>query len=294
MTTPASSSYLAAGIGWRHPHYAELLESLPPLDFIEVHSENFFGAGGAARAILRQARQHYPVSLHGVGLALGSAAGVDAWHLEQLARLVSDIDPVRVSDHACFARGFVDGQHVHAGDLLPIPFNQESLDLFCRNVQQVQERLKRPLLVENLSAYITLAGSDRSETDFLCELVQRTGCGLLVDVNNIYVNALNARIAGGPDAPDPLRVCEDWLSRLPADAVGEIHLAGHCVLDDIVIDDHGSRVDHAVWRLYAHAITRFGARPSLIEWDSAIPPLHVLMDEAERARRVCQPSEMAE
>ncbi|MDI1340285.1 DUF692 domain-containing protein [Polaromonas sp.] len=281
------------GIGWRHPHYAELLETRPPLDFLEVHSENFFADGGAAIALLEQARAAYPISLHGVGLALGSAVGVDSWHLEQLARLAERIAPVRISDHACFARGAVNGRNVHAGDLLPVPFNQESLAVFCRNLQQVQERLKRPLLVENLSAYLTLAGSDRSETDFLCELVQRTGCGLLVDVNNIYVNALNARIAGGQDAPDPLRACEHWLDQLPAAAVGEIHLAGHCVMDDIVVDDHGSRVAPEVWQLYAHAIARFGAPPALIEWDTAIPSLAVLLGEAERARLLNQPAEMS-
>ncbi|MBA4330095.1 MAG: hypothetical protein C0428_17855 [Polaromonas sp.] len=281
------------GIGWRHPHYAELLETRPPLDFLEVHSENFFADGGAALALLQQARASYPVSLHGVGLALGSACGVDRWHLEQLARLAERIEPLRISDHACFARAVINGRDVHAGDLLPIPFNQEALDLFCRNVQQVQERLQRPLLVENLSAYLTLAGSDRSETDFLVELAQRTGCGLLVDVNNIYVNALNARIADGQDAPDPLRACEHWLDQLPAAAVGEIHLAGHCVMEDIVIDDHGSRVGDAVWQLYAHAIARFGAVPTLVEWDTALPPLAVLLGEAERARLLKQPAEMA-
>lgn len=291
---PSPDAALApVGIGWRHPHYAELLETRPALDFLEVHSENFFADGGAALALLQQARATYPVSLHGVGLALGSAAGVDPWHLDQLARLADRIEPVRLSDHACFARALVNGREVHAADLLPIPFNQESLDVFCRNVQQVQDRLKRPLLVENLSAYLTLAGSDRSETDFLVELVQRTGCGLLVDVNNIYVNALNARIAGGQDAPDPLRACEHWLAQLPASAVGEIHLAGHCVMQDIVIDDHGSRVANEVWQLYAHAITRFGAVPTLIEWDTAIPPLAVLLGEAEHARRLNQPAEVA-
>jgi len=272
------------GIGWRHPHYAELLETRPALDFIEVHSENFFADGGAALALLRQARESYPVSLHGVGLALGSAAGVDPWHLDQLARLAERIDPVRISDHACFARALIKGREVHAGDLLPIPFNQQALDVFCRNVQQVQERLKRPLLVENLSAYLTLAGGDRSETDFLGELVQRSGCGLLVDVNNIYVNALNACIAGGPDAPDPLLACKHWLDQLPVDAVGEIHLAGHCVMEGIVIDDHGSCVADEVWQLYAHATARFGAVPTLVEWDTAIPPLAVLLGEADRAR----------
>ena len=274
---------VTTGIGWRHPHYAELLASRPPLDFLEVHSENFFAAGGAALAVLQQARAIYPVSLHGVGLALGSAVGVDLWHLDQLAGLVERIEPVRVSDHACFARGAVNGRLVHAGDLLPIPFNDESLDVLCSNVQQVQERLKRPLMVENLSAYLTLVGSDRSETEFLTALTRRTGCQLLVDVNNIYVNALNARMAGD-QAGDPVSACQAWLDQIPPNAVGEIHLAGHCVMDDIVIDDHGSRVAPEVWRIYAHAINRFGAVPSLIEWDTAVPPLSVLLDEAQQAR----------
>lgn len=270
------------GIGWRHPHYGELLATRPALDFIEVHSENFFGEGGAALAVLQEARQHYPVSLHGVGLALGSAAGIDPWHLGQLHRLVERIEPVRVSDHACFARALIDGRSVHAADLLPIPFNRESLDVLCANVQRVQDRLARPLLLENLSAYVELAGSDRSETEFLAELARRTGCQLLVDVNNIYVNALNAVLRGERD--EPLDACRQWLDGIPIGAVGEIHLAGHCAMDDIVIDDHGSRVCEDVWQLHRHALQRFGAVPALVEWDTAIPPLAVLLGEAQRAR----------
>ena len=273
------------GIGWRHPHYAGLLQSRPALDFIEVHSENFFGRGGAALALLGQAREHYPVSLHGVGLALGSACGIDAWHLEQLAQLVARIEPVRVSDHACFARGQLagaDAGFVHAADLLPIPFNRAALDVMCSNVQRVQERIGQRLLVENLSAYITLQGSDRDETSFLVELAQRTGCGLLIDVNNIYVNALNQRLAGLQ--ADPINACKNWLDNIPAQFVGELHVAGHLHCGDIVIDDHGSRVDDAVWALYRHALGRFGAVPVLVEWDTDVPPLDVLLGEVSRAR----------
>lgn len=270
------------GIGWRHPHYAELLATRPALDFIEVHSENFFAEGGAALAVLHEARQHYAVSLHGVGLALGSAAGVDPWHLDQLQRLVERIEPVRVSDHACFARVTAGGRTVHAADLLPIPFNREALDVLCANVQRVQDRLARPLLLENLSAYIELAGCDRGETEFLTELARRTGCRLLVDVNNIYVNALNRVIRGHSE--DPVAVCVRWLDGIPAGSVGEIHLAGHCAMEAIVIDDHGSRVCGDVWRLYHHALQRFGAVPALIEWDTALPPLAVLLEEARHAR----------
>ena len=280
------STDFSTGIGWRHPHYAQLLEALPELDFIEVHSENFFGQGGAALAVLEQARESYPVSLHGVGLALGSAAGLDLWHLDQLARLVERVDPIRVSDHACFARGRFNGRQVHAADLLPIAFHQHALEVLCANVQQVQERLKRPLLVENLSAYIGFGSSDMAEPAFLAELARRTGCGLLVDVNNIYVNALNERYAGR--SADPVRDCTDWLDQIPPYAVGEIHLAGHRDCGDIVIDDHGSRVSDEVWQIYRHALARFGGvatdLATLVEWDTDVPPLQVLLDEAGRAR----------
>lgn len=282
---------LTAGIGWRHPHTADLLEQRPALAFIEVHSENFFGAGGAALAVLARARAHYPVSLHGVGLALGSAAGIDTWHLDQLSALVERIEPVRVSDHACFARGSFAGESVHAADLLPVPFNREALDVLCANVQRVQDRLKRPLLVENLSAYLRFASSDQHEADFLVALARRTGCQLLVDVNNVYVNALNAQIAGLCD--DPLAEAAGWLDRIAPSVVGELHLAGHTRVrhtgedggSDTVIDDHGSRVGVPVWALYRHALARFGAAPTLIEWDTDIPPLAVLLDEAANAER---------
>lgn len=280
------------GIGWRHPHYEKLLESLPQLDFIEVHSENFFADGGAALAVLRQARSHYPVSLHGVGLGLGSATGIDPWHLDQLARLAEDIEPSRISDHACFARGVLPAattektvaalQQVHAADLLPVPFHSAALEVMCANVQQVQDRLKRQLLVENLSAYIAFESSDRDETAFLAELVMRTGCGLLVDVNNLYVNALNERLAGS--AADPLLSCLHWLDRIPAGAVGQIHLAGHIDCGDIVIDDHGSRVCDEVWQIYLHAQSLFGGVPALVEWDTDLPDLQVLLAETDLAR----------
>ena len=284
MTTlEITATHIATGIGWRHPHYGDLLESLPKLDFIEVHSENFFGAGGASLAVLQQARARYCVSLHGVGLALGSASGIDPWHLDQLARLVERIEPVRVSDHTCFARGaLASGRDVHAADLLPIPFNAAALSVMCANVQRVQDRLKRPLLVENLSAYVSFNNSDREETTFLAELAARSGCGLLVDVNNIYVNALNERLAGGPT--DAVASCMQWLDQIPPHAVGELHVAGHVNCGDVVIDDHGSRVSDEVWQIYRHAQQRFGGVPALVEWDTDIPTLAVLLEEAAKAR----------
>jgi uncharacterized protein (UPF0276 family) len=211
--------------------------------------------------------------------------------LEQLAGLVERIEPVRVSDHASFARGRFSGGVVHAADLLPLPFTNEALDVLCTNVQQVQDRLQRRFVVENLSAYLQWnvpVEEAMAEPVFLNALAQRTGCMLLVDVNNIYVNALNAQLQG--QCAEPLTACRDWLSQIAAHSVGELHLAGHCrVRDehgDIVIDDHGSRVCPEVWTLYRHALDCFGPVPTLMEWDTDVPALQVLLDEVSRARTV--------
>ena len=270
------------GIGLRQPHYAEVFGAPPPLGFVEVHSENFFADGGAALAVLHQARAIYPVSLHGVGLALGSAAGLDPWHLDRLERLVQRIEPVRVSDHACFARATLSlGQSVvHANDLLPIAFTDASLAIMVANVTLVQERLRRPMLVENLSSYVSFADDSMSEPEFFAQLCRRSGCGMLLDVNNIMVNALNA------GAPDPLAACCAFIDALPLGIVGEIHLAGYVDAGEIVIDDHGSRVRSEVWLVYEHALKRFGAVPTLVEWDTALPALDVLLGEAAHAAQV--------
>lgn len=285
---------MQTGIGWRHPHYGELLERQLAIGFLEVHSENFFADGGAALAVLRRGRALYPVSLHGVGLSLGSVQGVDAWHLERLARLVTQIEPVRVSDHACFARASIRTsaglRDVHASDLLPVPFSDEALDTMVANVQQVQDRLRRSISVENLSAYVSWDGDSMQETEFLIALAQRSGCGLLVDVNNLYVNALNHQLRDA--TVDPLQECRSWLDAVPAQHVTEIHLAGHADCGDIVIDDHGSAVCDAVWALYRYALARFGAVPTLIEWDTDVPALDVLVHEAMTADghlRECAP-----
>lgn len=291
MRQPAG---LHTGIGWRYPHYADVLEQLPLVSFLQVHSENFFGSslpsGGAAPATLQAAREHYPISLHGVGLSLGSALGIDEWHLDQLASLVERIEPVRVSDHACFARGArSNGQMLHASDLLPTPFTRESLDVLCTNVSQVQERLKQPLLVENLSAYVQYAQADFSESDFLSELVKRTGCQLLLDANNVFVNALNALNTSPGEPRDRALAWQEasaFLNALPKHSVGEMHLAGHCEMEDIVIDDHGSAVCEEVWQLYAQAVQRFGDMPALIEWDTNVPALEVLLEHARKADHI--------
>ncbi|HEX2009607.1 MAG TPA: DUF692 domain-containing protein [Roseateles sp.] len=267
-----------AGIGWRQPHYEALLSERPRLGFLQVHSENFFASGGAAQQVLAAGRAQYPVSLHGVGLSLGSACGLDETHLAKLAGLVKRIEPVRVSDHASFARA--PGRH--ANDLLPIAFTEASLAIVAANVQRVQERLRRPLLVENLSAYLAWDDDMLAEPEFFNELSARSGCGLLLDVNNLVVNALNR----GADDAGALREACAWIDALRPGSVGEIHLAGHARLEGIVIDNHGSRVCDTVWAVHAHALRRFGPVPSLIEWDTEIPALAVLLKEAAHADAV--------
>lgn len=276
--TPGSDTAERPGIGWRRLHERELMQRLPDLGCLEVHSENFFGDGGAALAALTAARAHYPVSLHGVGLGLGSAAGLDGWHLDRLAALVERIEPVRVSDHACFARvARPDGEVVHAADLLPIAFTEASLGLMARHVAQVQDRLRRPILVENIAACLDWAEADMDEPEFFNRLARRSGCGVLLDLNNLLVNALNQA------QPDPEAACRAWVDALDPTVVGEIHLAGHDAGGELVIDDHGAPVPDAVWRLYAHALRRFGPRPTVVEWDTRLPALDTLIAEARRA-----------
>ena len=275
----------SVGIGARQPHYAALIEAPPPsLGFVEVHSENFFADGGAALAVLHSLRERYPLSLHGVGLALGSAAGVDAWHLERLARLVQRIEPALVSDHACFARAPwpSGGPVLHGSDLLPLAFTEAALGILVGNVTQVQERLRRPIAVENLSAYLAFEDDRIGEAQFLAELARRSGCGLLLDLNNLMVNALNADVA------DALGDCMRFVDALDPSSIAEIHLAGHDRSGDVIIDDHGSRVSESVWALYRHTIERLGPVPTLIEWDTALPALDVLLDEATRARGIAE------
>ena len=276
-----------AGIGLRQPHCAALLASAPALAFVEVHSENFFADGGAALGLLAAARAHWPLSLHGVGLGLGSAAGVDEWHLDRLARLVERCDPVRVSDHACFARAALPGRSavVHGSDLLPLAFTEAALNVLVANVQSVQERLKRPIGVENLAAYLQWADDCIAEPAFFNALTRRSGCWLLLDLNNLVVNALNDH--PGDEAAAVRAACA-WVDGIDAARVGEIHLAGYHDSGDIVIDDHGSRVHAPVWAVFEHALQRLGPRPTLIEWDTDLPAPEVLLAEAAQAERLLQ------
>ena len=281
MPMPTASRRLA-GIGWRHAHERALLDEQPELPFIEVHSENFFAQGGAPLALLARARERYPVSLHGVGLGLGSAAGLDPWHLDRLATLVQRIEPLRISDHASFARAPLHAASppIHASDLLPIAFTCASLDLMVGNVQRVQERLARPIGVENLSSYLRWADDTLAQAQFFNELAQRSGCWLLLDVNNLVVNALN------DGQRDPVATACAFVDALDARHVGEIHIAGFDDSGELVIDDHGSRVRAPVWEVYAHAVRRLGAVPTLMEWDTALPGFDSLLGEAREADRV--------
>ena len=262
----------AAGIGLRAPHLQRVLAERPRVPWFEMHSENFFGAGGAIHAALERVRADYPLSLHGVGLSLGSADALDGEHLATLRDLVRRYQPGLVSDHICW--GAVGG--VHLNDLLPLPFTVEALDLMVSRVQQVQDALGREFLVENVSSYLTFEHADMSEWEFVAELVRRAGCGLLLDVNNVYVNSINH----GFDA-------HAYLRAMPGAAVREIHLAGFTrkeALDvPLLIDSHSRPVDAAVWDLYAEALALLGPLPTLIEWDQDLPELEVLQAEAGRA-----------
>ncbi|MBI2734801.1 MAG: DUF692 domain-containing protein [Aquabacterium sp.] len=296
------SAWSLVGIGLRPPHVPDLLRLRPPeLGFLELLTENFFAEGGPSQATLDQLRALYPISLHGVGLSLGSASGIDDAHLDRLARLVARVNPVRVSDHASFARVAPAGPEqpgaVHASDLLPLPFTPASQDILVANIQQVQDRLQRPILIENLSAYMAYEDDVLPEVAFLVQTCRRAGCQLLLDLNNLMVNGLNrARRAAWEQAPgvdpDPAWALTkaraealDFVWSVPQGMVGEIHLAGFRwpAPGRLVIDDHSQRIHPTVWDVYQQALAHLGEPPTLIEWDVDLPPLAVLLDEARLA-----------
>ncbi|TAL53016.1 MAG: DUF692 domain-containing protein [Pandoraea sp.] len=266
---------VSAGIGLRTPHVNRVLHERPQVPWVEVHSENLFTAGGSLHASLERIREDTPLSLHGVGLSLGSADAIDTGHLKQLATLARRYQPALVSEHLCW--GAVGGRY--SNDLLPLPFTEEALTLLVSRIGQVQDTLGRELLVENVSSYLRFRDDDYTEWDFVAEVVRRSGCGLLCDVNNIYVNSVNHGF-------DPRR----YLHALPPERVREIHLAGFTRKDEfavpLLIDTHSRPIDEAVWALYAEAIECFGPVPTLIEWDQDIPELEVLLAEAARAEEV--------
>jgi len=260
------------GIGLRAPHYLELLEQRPVLEFLEVHSENYFGDGGAPLHYLNKARELYPVSLHGIGLSLGSSDPLNRVYLARLKQLIERIEPVLVSDHLSWCS--IDG--VYLNDLLPLPYTDAVLEHVCARISETQDVLGRELLIENPSSYLQYAESAIPEWEFLAEVARRSGCGLLLDVNNVYVSSVNH----GFDA-------QNYLATLPPGVVREIHLAGYTVNhqdgSEILIDTHSAPVSEPVWALYRDALARFGACPTLIEWDNELPSLSTLVNEARRA-----------
>lgn len=262
-----------AGIGLRAPHYRELLDTLPDIGWLEVHSENYFGEGGQPLYFLERLREHYPLSLHGVGLCLGNVDAPDREHLRRLNALATRFEPGLISEHLCW--GAFDGRYLH--DLVPLPYTEEALAVVSRHIAQTQDYLGRRILIENVSSYLQFKHSTLSEWDFLAAVSRNTGCGILLDVNNIYVSSVNHGF-------DPQR----FLDAMPAHAIAEIHLAGFEKTEACLIDTHGRNVADPVWDLYYSALQRFGPVPSLIEWDTDIPPLEILLDEARIAEAFLQ------
>jgi uncharacterized protein (UPF0276 family) len=271
-----------AGIGLRAPHVAEVMATRPAVAFLEVHTETYLG-GGPAVAALERLRSEFPVSLHGVGLSLGGADPLDDRHLLRVKGLVERIQPALVSEHLAWSVG----GGAYLNHLLPLPYDAVRLEATSRRIERIQETLGRRILVENPARYLRFRGSPIPEPEFLLELSRRTGCGILLDVNNVYVSARNFDEDPG-----------EYLDAMKAGPIGEIHLAGHATNDAdgraILIDDHGSRVDGVVWDLYRTALMQIGPIPTLVEWDTNLPELAVLLGEAEQAERSLQAGQSGE
>lgn len=259
----------AAGIGLRSQHHRDIVHDWPAIGWLEVHSENFFAAGGEPIALLEAVRARYPLSLHGVGMSLGSSDELSLRHMNKLKALVDRIEPAAISEHLCWSSS--NGRFLN--DLLPLPYTQEALLTVCQRIDRLQNFLGRRIMVENVSSYLNFAGADMSEWDFLVEAARRSGCQILLDINNIHVSACNH----GFDA-------HEYLYAMPPALVGEIHLAGYEQEEDLLVDTHSRPVHDAVWSLYADALRHLGARPTLIEWDNDIPSLATLLGEASKAQ----------
>ncbi|MDL2357173.1 MAG: DUF692 family protein, partial [Pseudomonadota bacterium] len=262
------------GVGLRAPHYRQFLAQRPKVGWLEVHTENYLCQSGWDWHVLQQLRRDYPLSLHGVGLGLGSARGFSDAHLDRVRALVERCEPFLVSEHLSW--GAVHDRHLN--DLLPISLNQDALALLCERVERVQQALGRTILLENVSSYLRFRDDAMSEAEFMAALARRTGCGLLLDVNNLYVNQCNH----GEDAVAAIAA----IAAIAPGSVGEIHLAGHLATPAAVIDHHGAAVAPPVWALYRAALARFGSLPTLIEWDTDIPPLDELLAEARKAEAI--------
>jgi len=272
-------SHHRVGVGLRAPHFEALLASPQSVDFVEVHAENHFAEGGLSRALLERVAGVLPVSLHGTGAGLASKVPIPRDHLRRLRSLVEWVKPTWVSDHVAQTWFVHNGQLRHAGDLLPVAFQWAALRHLVDNICRVQDHLGRQILIENLAQYVVFAQSDMPEVEFLVQACERSGCGLLVDLNNLHVNAINAG-EGEPEA-----AVRRWLDACPAHLVKELHLAGSTPNPGgLVIDDHAQPVSEAVWALHRHACQRFPQAATLIEWDEQLPSWSRLVQEADRAR----------
>jgi uncharacterized protein (UPF0276 family) len=280
----------AAGIGLRLPHHAGVRDERPPIAWLEVHPENYLTPALADE--LAAFADRYPVSLHAVGLSLGSAGGLDLDHLMRLKALERRIRPGLMSDHLSWSRTHTPNGPMALPDLLPLPYTEEAMAVVISNVDLAQSVLGRRLLIENPSTYLQFAASCLSEAEFLAEVARATGCGVLLDINNIAVSALNRDL-------DPAFALADYLAHIPGSAIGEIHLAGHAVRElpggrRLRIDDHGSKVSLEVWRMFETVVRLIGPRPTLIEWDTNIPDLSALMGEAAVAQAILNAAPLPE
>ena len=284
-----STTQTMVGVGLRHEHYFDALDDVADIDFVEVHAENYFSTGGAPKYLLQQARRHYDVSIHGTSLGLGSVLPPSPSVLKKFSELCDLIDPILVSDHACFNRAVVHGKALHTGDLLPLRFNYESLGILARHVDLVQNTLQRTLLLENLSAYIPNQAQELAEFEFLAKLCEQTGCKLLLDVNNLLVNAHNANaMAEKQSNGKPIEEIMQAISPISSTMIGEYHLAGTTpkASNQIMIDDHARPVSDLCWEMYEVIITQYGVKPTLIEWDQDLPTWRELVSLASKAKHI--------
>lgn len=265
--------FLGFGLGLRTEHYDDILTQKPPVDFFEILTENYMVPGGKPLTYLDKIRADYPMVMHGVSLSIGSTDPLDQDYMKQLNALVERVDPVFLSDHLCWTG--VNGLNMH--DLLPLPYTQETIEHVVSRIQQMQDYLRRPMLIENVSSYLTYLDSQMNEWDFIAEIAAKSGCYILLDVNNIYVSAYNHDF-------NPL----DYLNAMPQDRVAQIHLAGHSNCGNYILDTHDAPIVSEVWSLYAKTIERFGWVSTMIERDDQIPPLSTLLDELSHAKTIAE------
>lgn len=278
-----TQSHPCIGVGLRHPHYEDALHAPEGIDFVEFHAENLFIQNDLQQQFINDVKQHWPVSIHGTAFGLGSVIGPSEASLDALEQLVAQVSPMLISEHVCFNRAEVNHTVFHGGDLYPIPYNDHALDVLCHHIDLMQTRLQRHILMENLSAYLDGMPDKYSEAEFLSLMVQRTGCGLLLDLNNILINQYNQQSTA------PLTHAMEFVEQLPIDAIQEIHLAGftNTQVNGKYVDDHAQPVGQECWQLYTEVLSHVGCVPTLIEWDNNLPTWSVLLQQADTARQLC-------